>query len=136
MKPKLSSKTPDNDDVSSLIGDHEQLISGFEDPSLTNRYVALVVYEVDSVVKKKKGGDEQATIVLRHIETLSGAAADKGEALLLSTYKARTGNKALPAEESDTPLDLSGLPADSDPAYESPFSDADFDAAAPVTPIR
>jgi hypothetical protein len=110
MKPKLSSKTPDNSDVNSLIINHEKLIAHFNSSDGVNRVLAIVELGVTQVVTQE-GGEQQATFALRHIEEITGTLSEhSGEQMLLDLYKMRTNNKALPSPAHDTPLDLSGLP--------------------------
>jgi hypothetical protein len=129
VKPKLSSKTPDNSDINSLIIQHEYLIEHFNSPDATNRHIAIVEYGVDRVVAFE-GGDEQATIVTRQIELMTGANQDAAEQLLLAVYGTRTGNKMLPAADTNVPLDLSGIDPVAD-AAEQAQKDAEFEKAAP-----
>jgi hypothetical protein len=153
MKPKQSSKTPDAEDTNALIAAHETLIDHFNNPSLTNRHIAIVELGVTQVVRVE-GGDEQATYISRHIELLSGTQfAQQAEDLLLAAYKARTHNNALPSNGSDTPLDMPGVGDPWEQAGAGPATPAAIEAptagdeppaaltgvsepVAPVTPIR
>jgi hypothetical protein len=117
-KPKLVAATPDNAEVNGLIAIHNALIS---DP--TQRRYAIVEFTVPDMIVVT-GGDTVPRVKLTHIEVFEmGATQDKIITLLDAHYKARTKNSARPGPaEPDTPLDLSGLPYD---------SDRKWDAAAP-----
>lgn len=105
-KPKLSTKTPDTEDTNSLIKDHTTLIEHFNSREHANKHIALVEIGVTDV-KLFEGGGQQATVVLRHVELLHGADADKAEKLFTDVYKKRTGNKERPnlADDPDTPIE-------------------------------
>ena len=131
-KPKLSTKTPDSDDVNALLVDgvHDRLIRNFDDPGLSNVAYIVARVAVDEVVTRE-GGARFARYSMRHIELLDD------ESVLLGAYRGRTNNAALPGDDSAAQLDLTGLTLDQHEAEEA-AKDAEFEAANPanVTPIK
>jgi hypothetical protein len=99
-KPKLSTKTPDNEDVNVLLVDgvHDALISAFRDPKKSNERFIIARLGVDEVVTRE-GGASFARYSLRHIEFTS-------EEALLEAYTERTGEPTLPGDDSVNQLPI------------------------------
>jgi hypothetical protein len=118
-KPKMSTKTPDNTDTNALIEGHGLMIEHFNSREHNNRHIALVEFGVTNVVTFE-GGEQQANIVVRHVELLTGPNEVAGEKLFTKVYRERTNNSTRPAPEDaatpDTPLE--GLGGDVDDSLE------------------
>lgn len=101
-KPKLSAKTPDEEDLNSLKGDHENLL---DHPRGTR--IAVVEYVVRERVLAT-AGDATARIELVHFEGLDVRGLDsEGRKLLDKAFKKRTGKANRP--EPDPELDFGTL---------------------------
>lgn len=118
-KPRLSTKTSDAEDTNAMLveGVHDALIRMFRSPKLSNERFIVARIAVDSVVTEE-GGAEFAKYSLRHIEFTD-------EDALLAAYEDRTGNSALPGDDSAN--QLPGL------SEKDRIQDAAFLAAAPAT---
>lgn len=106
-KPKLSSKTPDEADLNSLIDTHEDLL---KQPDV-RRYAVVELAVTDRTYPTHN--DAFARVQIVHLEEIVGADLDTVLKVRDHAYTARTGNKAVP--QPDTPLD---------------FGDADLDGEA------
>ncbi len=98
-KPKLSTKTPDSEDVNALLVDgvHDSLIASFRDPKKSNERFIVARIGVDEVVTRE-GGASFARYSIRHLEFTD-------EAALLAAYVERfPGAGALPGDDSANQL--------------------------------
>lgn len=103
-KPKLSTKTPDDEGTNALIEAHPDLIGHFNRRGKTNSHLAIVDLGVTKI-EIKEGGEQQATVQIRQLELMTGADREKAEALFTEVYSRRTGEKSRPTPgEADTPL--------------------------------
>jgi hypothetical protein len=102
-KPKLSTKTPDEDDLNSWIGNHDDLM---ERPR--ERRYAIVEYKV-AERRLPTDGDTYPILQIVHIEDIVDDV-EKAVTLLGKAYTKRTGNKSIPAP--DTPLDFEAIDVD------------------------
>jgi hypothetical protein len=99
-KPKLSTKTPDNDKINNLIGLHPQLIA-----QPNERRIAIVELGVRSVNHVVADGEDQATVYIRQVEVLAGKDATDAEKIFTRAYSNRTGEHARPApDEPSEPI--------------------------------
>lgn len=100
MKPRLSTKTPDDEQLNALKTEADNILAV---PKQRRFIVAELV--VSDLNTKVASGTTTPVVQLTHIELLS---EKDGEAVLGKAYTKRTGNKVRPAQLEDTPLDLSG----------------------------
>ncbi len=102
-KPKLSTKTPDSEDVNALLveGVHDALIKAFRSPGQTSRRYIVAAIDIDEVTDRGDGA-AFAKYSLRHVEF-------SDEETLLAAYSDRTGNPSLPGDDSTNQLDVTGL---------------------------
>lgn len=108
-KPKLSTKTPDKDDLNALISQHPRIIEHFNSREHSNSHIAIVELGATKV-ETFEGGEEQATIVIRHLELAVGAFEGQAEKLFTTIHRERTGNKSRPDFEAGEPNEaLEGL---------------------------
>lgn len=99
-KPKLSTKTPDNDEINNLIGLHADLIA-----NPNERRIAIVELGVRSVNHVVSDGEDQATVIIRQVEILGGKDASDAEKIFTRAYSNRTGHKSRPApDEPSEPI--------------------------------
>lgn len=113
MKPKLSTKTPDDEATNALIDGHADIVSGFNSRSKPNRHLALIEIAATDV-KYFEGGDRQATVQVRHLELIPADRETEAEALFTAIHRERTGNTTRPqhpdaAPEDPTVATLDGL---------------------------
>ncbi len=102
-KPKLSTKTPDNEEVNALLvdGKHDELIAAFRSPSKSNERYIVARIGVDEVVTRE-GGASFARYSIRHLEFTD-------EAALLAAYTERTGEPTLPGDDTVNQLPVPAL---------------------------
>lgn len=100
-KPKLATRTPDDENLNALIPAHPQILA-----LPTERRFAVVELSVAKIETRPATGEQQAHVQAVHIEVLP--AAD-GERILLEAYKRRTGNATPPSTTSDTDTPLDGI---------------------------
>jgi len=100
-KPRLSTKTSDEEDYNSLIVEHDDLMH-----RPTERRFAVVEYTV-AERRYPTGADSFPTVRITHFEGIAGADLEKVLKLRDAAYTRRTGNKSVP--QPDTPLDLDAL---------------------------
>lgn len=104
-KPKLSTKTPDAPETNALIPMHDQIIA-----LPRERRYAVVELGVKGINTDVATGDQQATVLLTHIEIPSDQA--KLEKMIDDEFTSRTKIKTRPdpTAETDTPLEgIGGL---------------------------
>lgn len=100
-KPKLSSKTPDQEELNSLIDSHDELLNKPD-----QRRFAVVELAVTARTFPTHN-DHFATVQIVHLEEIRGTELDDVLKVRNAVYTQRTGNKSVP--EPDQQLDLSGL---------------------------
>lgn len=98
-KPRLMSRTPDNDDLNSLIPNAASLLA-----DRSRRRLAVVEYYVGTV-EEITDGDDIPKVRVVHWEDVPDSDEDAVAALRNGFYSARTGSKTAPGEPSDTPLE-------------------------------
>ena len=108
MKPRLSTKTPDDDQLNALKAAADDILS----LPKTRRFIVaeLVVSDLNT---KVASGQTTPVVQLTHVELLGEV---EGEKILAKAYTGRTGNKTRPAQIEDTPLDLGATDLDGDDA--------------------
>ena len=97
-KPKLSSKTPDESDLNSLIDSHESLLQRPEE----RRYAVVEIAVVARTYPTHN--DSYARVQIVHLEEVRGTDLDAVLKVRDRAYTERTGNKSVPSP--DTPLDF------------------------------
>lgn len=100
-KPKLSTKTPDEAELNSLIESHEDLLQ-FPDK---RRFAIVELAVIDRTYPTHN--DPFARLQIVHVEEVDGEDLEKVLKIRDHTYTTRTGLKTPPAP--DTPLDLDAL---------------------------
>lgn len=105
-KPKLSSKTPDDPILNSLIDSHDDLIQRPDE----RRFAVVEFIVTDRVFVTH--GDAFARVQVVHLEEIVGADLEKVLKLRDHRFTERTGQKSVPTP--DTPLEFPDLDEEDD----------------------
>jgi hypothetical protein len=105
-KPKLSSKTPDDPILNSLIDSHDDLLRR----PAERRFAVVELIVTDRTFPTH--GDDYARVQVVHLEEIIGADLDTVLKLRDHRFTERTGQKSPP--DPDTPLDIDSLDDEAD----------------------
>lgn len=129
-KPKLTVKTPDDEDSNALLVDgvHDQIIRNYRNNKASDRQVAIVVFDTIRVTNDKGKGD-QATIQVRHLELPKGDVLEDVENALIAAFQQRYPGKPMPGgDDKANQLDIPGMALgakEAEAAKDAAFDDAD-----------